>query len=71
MGLLPRYARRVRHYVITIEGPNFTDVENVELLRLPAVGEPIQTKYGTCIVTGIEELPAGERYEGRIVCRFP
>ena len=61
----------MHRYIITIEGPNFTDFENVEMLGLPLVGEPIQTKYGTCVVTATEELPPGQRYEGRIVCRFP
>ena len=61
----------VQRYVITIEGPNFTDLEDVELPRLPATGDPIETKYGTCVVTATEELPAGDRYDGRIVCRLP
>jgi hypothetical protein len=62
-------ARGVRHYILSIEGPNFTDVDDVELLRLPAAGEPIETKYGTCIVTGTEELESSN-YDGKIICRL-
>jgi hypothetical protein len=61
----------VLHVIITIEGPNFTDVEDVELLQLPAEGDPIETKYGTCLVTGAELLPRGRQYDGTIACRLP
>ena len=70
---MPRHAGdeapAVQHYILTIEGPNFTDVDDIELLRLPAPGEPIETKYGTCIVTGTEELES-PNYDGKIICRL-
>jgi hypothetical protein len=59
----------MKHAVITIAGPNFTDVEEVELLAFPAEGDPIQTKYGICIVTGVEVENGG--HDGRIDCRLP
>ena len=60
----------MQKYIVTIEGPGFTDVENMELMRLPAAGDPISTKYGTCIVTRTE-LFEDRQYDGEIVCRLP
>ena len=57
--------------ILTIEGRNFTEVEDVELFRIPAPGEPIETKYGTAVVTEAEQLPHGQHYDARIVCRLP
>ena len=57
--------------LITIEGPNFQDFEEAELHRLPAEGEPIETKYGTCIVTHAEALPQDDYLSGRVTCRLP
>ena len=57
--------------MITIEGPGWEDFEEVELLQLPMVGEPIETKYGTCLVTQTDSLPGTEPFEGKIVCRTP
>ena len=59
----------MKHAVITIAGPNFTDFEEVELLAFPAEGDPIQTKYGTCIVTAVEIANGGQ--DGKIDCRLP
>jgi hypothetical protein len=61
----------MRHYIVTIEGPNFDDVEEIELPTPPDDGELVDTKYGTCVVTAVEQLPDGHRFDGRIVCRFP
>jgi hypothetical protein len=60
----------MQQFIVTIEGPNFTDVEDVEMLRLPSAGEPIETKYGTALVTQADLLDGGN-YDGRIVCRLP
>jgi hypothetical protein len=57
--------------ILTIHGPNFTEVGDTELFRLPAVGDPIETKYGTAVVTESEQLPLGETYDGRVACRLP
>jgi hypothetical protein len=61
----------VQRFTVTIEGPNWEDVDEVELPRLPAEGEPIETKYGTCLVTRAEVFPDPAQYAGRIVCRAP
>jgi hypothetical protein len=58
-------------FILAVEGPNLEDIEEIELLRLPTEGEPIQTRYGTCIVTRLETMPAGTPYSGKIVCRLP
>lgn len=59
----------MKHAVVVIAGPNFTDLEQVELLTFPDEGDPIETKYGTCIVTGVEIENGG--HDGRITCRLP
>ena len=61
----------MRRYIITIEGPSFEDVDNVELPGPPGPGEPIETRLGTCIVTRTEPMPADSGYAGRIICRLP
>ena len=61
----------MQHYIITIEGPNFDDIEEIELPRLPDDGEPLETKYGTCIVTATEQLEDDSRFDGKIACRLP
>jgi hypothetical protein len=61
----------IKRFLITIEGPGWEDFEDVELLQLPGVGEPIETKFGTCLVTQTDSLPDTEAYEGKIVCRMP
>jgi hypothetical protein len=57
--------------MITIEGPNFQDVEELELLNLPVEGDPVETKYGTCIVTRAEVQPQDDRFAARVTCRLP
>ncbi len=63
--------RAVQRFTVTIEGPSWEDVDEVELLRLPSEGEPIQTKYGLCLVTSAEPLSDTGQYAGKIVCRIP
>jgi hypothetical protein len=65
-----RRAVAIQKFVVTIEGPGWDDFENVELPRLPDEGEPIETKYGTCLVTRAEQAPDMEGYAGKIVCRL-
>jgi hypothetical protein len=60
----------MRHYIVTIEGPNFDDVEEIELPNLPEDGELVDTKYGTCVVTATEQLPDTHQFDGRILCRY-
>lgn len=58
-------------FILTIKGPNFEDVGDVELPALPREGDNIETKYGTCIVTHTEPMSDHEQYLGKIDCRLP
>ena len=60
----------IARFIVTIEGPGWTDVEDVELPRLPDVGESLETKFGTMLIAQAEEAPDLAEYAGRIVCRF-
>jgi len=53
--------------MITIDGPNFQDFQEAEVPRLPEEGEPIETKYGTCVVTSVED---SEHFAGKVICRM-
>jgi hypothetical protein len=57
-------------FIVTIEGPGWTDHEDVELPRLPDAGESLETKFGTLLVASAEEAPDLQAYAGRIVCRM-
>jgi hypothetical protein len=61
----------VQKFKVTIEAPNWKDVEEVELPQLPGEGDAIETRYGTSIVTQVEPSPSGGRYAGKIVVRLP
>lgn len=67
----PAIIPRIQHFIITIQGPGWEDFEDVELPRLPGEGEPIETKYGTCLVTQADMSPDSEKYDGQVVCRLP
>ncbi|HKN93313.1 MAG TPA: hypothetical protein VJU60_03185 [Thermoleophilaceae bacterium] len=58
-------------FALVIEGLNWTDLDEIEMSQPPAVGEPIGTKYGTCLVTRFEPLPDSPEYAGKITCRLP
>jgi hypothetical protein len=57
--------------MVTIEGPTWQDIQDMELPRAPALGESIETRYGTCVVTKVEPSGGAEKYSGKIVCRLP
>ena len=61
---MPRFA-------LVIEGVNWTDLDEIELSRAPSEGDPITTKYGTCLVTTVEPLPESPQFAAKIVCRLP
>jgi hypothetical protein len=63
--------RPVKNFTVTIEGSNWTDVQELELLDLPKEGDTVETRYGTCIVTESELLPDSGERAGKIVCRLP
>jgi hypothetical protein len=59
----------VHRFTITIEGPGWTEFDEVELPRPPDEGETIETKVGTCLITHAELLADSDH--GTIVCRLP
>lgn len=58
----------MQRYTVTIEGAGWTDVQVLELPRLPREGELIETKYGTCLVTHSEATANTEPFAGKIIC---
>jgi hypothetical protein len=59
----------MKRFEVVIEGSNWEDRQQLELPVAPQEGETIETRYGTCVVTGVEM--AEDEQRGRIVCRFP
>jgi len=57
-------------FIVSVEGPGWQTHENIELPRLPEVGDSIETQYGTLLVAEAEATPGGQ-YAGKIVCRMP
>ena len=55
----------IKRFMITIETPDWEDFEDVELPRLPVVGETIETKYGTCLVTQADASSGNSQYAGK------
>jgi hypothetical protein len=60
----------VQRFIVTIEGPGWQDLQDLELPRAPAEGDAIETRYGTCVVTKVDEAEMDER-SGKIFCRLP
>lgn len=75
MMLSSRSARRIEttlhRFVVAVEGLALEEIEEIELPRLPVVGDTVNTNYGICIVTRTEPAAEGSEFEGRIVCRLP
>jgi hypothetical protein len=61
----------VQRFAVTIQGPGWEDLQDIELPRAPAEGDSIETRYGTCIVTKVDPAPGGDNYSGKITCRLP
>ena len=61
----------MQRFAVTIEGPGWKDLQDMELPRPPGEGDSIETRYGTCIVIKVETASAPENYSGKIVCRLP
>ena len=61
---------RVKPRSVTAVARAFQDFQEAEVARLPEEGEPIETKYGTCVVTAVEALPASEHFAGKVTCRL-
>jgi len=63
--------KSMRRFLVTIEGANWTDFQDIELPDAPQEGDPIETRYGTCIVTKVELAADSGGRAGTIVCAFP
>jgi hypothetical protein len=61
----------LQRFIVVVEGLPLDEYEEIELPQLPAEGEPIETRYGTCIVTRTETAAEGGQHAGKIVCRLP
>ena len=61
----------MERFSVTIQGPGWEDLQDVELMRAPAEGDLIETRYGTCLVTKVEPAPDPEKYNGKVICRLP
>jgi len=62
--------REVKHFEVVIAGSNWEDRQTVELFEAPEENDTIETRYGTCIVTSVEQSERGDR-AGLIYCRLP
>jgi hypothetical protein len=61
----------VQRFSVTVQGPGWEDLQDMELPRAPAEGDSIETRYGTCLVTKVDPEPDGENYSAKITCRLP
>jgi hypothetical protein len=61
----------VQRFKVIIEGHGWEDFDEIELPRPPSEGETLETKLGTCIVTGVDPMPNSEQFAGSIRCRMP
>ena len=61
----------MQRFIVTIEGPGWQDIQDLELPRAPAEGDAIETRYGTCLVTKVDEAAEMDKYSGKIFCRLP
>jgi hypothetical protein len=61
----------LQQFILTVEGPNLQDLDEVELPRLPQEGDAIETRFGTCLVVRAESDTDGGNYAGRIFARLP
>ena len=61
----------MQRFAVTIQGPGWEDLQDIELARAPSEGDAIETRYGTCIVREVDAAPDAESYSGKITCRLP
>ena len=61
----------MQRFRVIIEGHGWEDFDEIELPRPPSEGETLETKLGTCIVTGVDPMPDSEQFAGSIRCRMP
>ena len=61
----------MQRFAVTIQGPGWEDLQDLELPRAPDEGDAIETRYGTCVVTKVDPAPDADNYSGKITCRLP
>jgi hypothetical protein len=61
----------LQRFILTLEGRDFEEVDEIELPRSPVEGDPIETNLGTCVVVRTEKVAEASQFSGRIVCRMP
>ena len=61
----------MKQFILTVEGPNLEDLEEIELPSLPQEGDPIETRFGTCVVVRTESVADDSGHDGKIICRMP
>jgi hypothetical protein len=61
----------LKQFILTVEGPNLEDLEEIELPGPPQEGDPIETRFGTCVVVRTESVADGSGHDGKIICRMP
>ena len=61
----------MERFIVSVEGSRWVTIEHIELPRLPQVREPVDTQYGTLLVTETAPAPEDGAYDGKIVCRMP
>lgn len=61
----------MQRFSVTVQGPGWEDLQDMELPRAPAEGDSIETRDGTCLVTKVDPEPDGENYSAKITCRLP
>ena len=66
----PAIMNRMPKFMLVIQGENWEDIDDTELRQPPSEGEPIETKYGKCLVTQVEPMPNNPTYMAKIVCRM-
>lgn len=61
----------MQRFSVVIEAPSWKDVQDMELPDAPDEGDTIETRYGTCVVTGVDLTPKSGGRAGTITCRLP
>ena len=61
----------VLRFSVVIEAPSWQDVQDMELGEAPQIGDTIETRYGTCVVTEVDLESKNGGRAGKIVCRLP
>jgi hypothetical protein len=61
----------LQRFILTVEGPSFEELDEIELPSSPVDGDPIETNLGTCVVVRTEPVEDSSQFSGRIICRLP